>query len=118
MTKGWKLVCLSCLMALMILSIAGCGGKPSIVGNWQSTADASITVEFTQNGNLIINTGNHIYNGTYALLSDNYFSVKFNGLAGALIPLFQKDTWKYEVTKSDLTLSADTDIKTYKRVEK
>jgi hypothetical protein len=117
MRINWKLVCLTCLVAVMILSFAGCGGKPSIVGNWQSTEDAKITVEFTQSGNLIINTGNRIYNGTYQLLSDNYFSVKFSGLAGALIPLANKDTWKYEVTKSDLTMSADTEIKTYKRVK-
>ena len=117
MNKGWKLACLACLIAVIILAVAGCGGKPSIVGNWQSTEDAGTTVEFTDTGNLIINTGNHIYNGTYALLSDNYLSVKFSGLAGALIPLFQKDTWQYTVTKTDLTLSADNDVKTYKRVK-
>jgi hypothetical protein len=114
--KGWKLVCLTCLTALMIFLIAGCASEPPIVGYWQSTEDASVHVEFTDAGNLIIDTGKNIANGTYELLSDNYVKVNINGPAGLLVSLSNKDTWKYEATKSELTLSAGSTSKSFKKV--
>ena len=116
MNKRWKLLCLVSLVAVMILAIAGCG-KASIIGEWQSTEDANVHLEFTQSGNLIIDTGNGIITGTYELLSDNYVKANISGLAGLLVILSNKDTWKYEVTKSDLTLSVDNNIQTFTRVD-
>ncbi len=116
MKKSWKLIGLSFLVVVMILAIAGCA-KPSIVGEWQSTEDANVHLEFTQSGNLIIDTGNGIITGTYELLSDNYVKVEISGLAGLLVFLSSKDTWKYEVTKSDLNLSVDSTSKDFTRVD-
>jgi len=115
MKKLWKPVCLALMVAVMVASIAGCG-KPSIVGKWQSTEDANVQIEFVQNGNLIINTANNIITGTYTVLSNDYLKVTISGLAG-LLAIFKKDTWKYTVTSSQLTLSADSTTKTFTRVK-
>ncbi len=117
MRKQWKPFCLASLAVLMVLSVAGCG-KPSIVGRWQSTENADIQLEFTQGGNLIIDTGSYIINGTYEVLSDNYLQINIEGLADILVPLFNKDTWKYEVTSSSLTLSVDSTTKTFIKAKK
>jgi hypothetical protein len=99
------------------MAITGCG-KPSIVGYWQSTEDPNAYVEFTQDGNLIIDTGKGIVNGTYEILSDNYIKVTVSGLTGLLLTFTGHDNWRYEVTKGDLTLSADSVSKTFTRVNK
>jgi hypothetical protein len=117
MKKGWKLVGLSSLIFVMVLAFAGCG-KPSIVGQWQSTENADIQLEFTEAGYLVVDTGSYIVNGTYEVLDDNYIKIHIEGLADILVPLFHKDTWKYEVTSSDLTLSVDGTTKTFKKAER
>jgi hypothetical protein len=119
MRKGWKLFCSASLIVvvLMVLSVASCG-KPSIVGYWQSTEDPSVYIEFTQDSNVIIDTGNGIINGTYELMSDNYLKVTVSGLVGLLLGFTGHDNWKYEVTSSDLTLSADSMSKTFTRAKK
>jgi hypothetical protein len=118
MNKWWKLVGLVLLIFVGMMAFGGCAEKPSIVGYWQSTEDASVYIEFTQDGNVIVDTGNGIVNGTYELLSDNYIKVTASGLTGLLLTFTGHDNWRYEVTKSELTLSADSVSKTFTRVEK
>jgi hypothetical protein len=117
MRKRWKLFCLASLVVVVILAVAGCG-KPTIVGNWQSTENADVQLEFTEAGYLIVDTGSYIVNGTYEVLDDNDIKINIEGLADILVPLFNADTWKYEVTSSNLTLSVDSTIKTFKKAER
>ena len=118
MRQGWKLVCLSCLVAIIFLAIAGCGSsKPSIVGNWQSKDDAKNYIEFTNGGNLIVNIGNQTINGTYQVLSDTSVKVNVTGVTGLLAALFAKGTWDYTVTKTDLTLIGDRLTRYFTRVK-
>jgi hypothetical protein len=118
MKKSWKLVGPVLLIFVAVAAFGGCGGKPSIVGYWQSTEDANVYLEFTQDGNLIIDTGNGIINGTYEILSDNYVKATVSGLTGLLLTFTGHDNWRYEVTSSSLTLSADSVSKTFTRVKK
>jgi hypothetical protein len=119
MRRGWKLFCSMSLVfvVLMVLSFASCG-KPSIVGYWQSTENSNVYIELTQDGNIIFDTENGIINGTYEILSDNYIKVTVSGLTGLLLAFTGHDNWRYEVTSSDLTLSADSMSKTFTRAKK
>jgi hypothetical protein len=112
----WKILGLVVLAMVVVLLVAGCGGKPSIVGKWQSTDDANNSIEFTKDGNLIVAVNGHTVTGTYEVLSDDYVKVNVSGVTGLLALLFQKDTWKYIVTKSDLSLSGDKLTRTFKRM--
>jgi hypothetical protein len=116
--SGWKFICLGCLAMLIFLSIAGCGSsKPSIVGNWQSKDDAKNYIEFTAGGNLVVKIGNQTINGTYQVLSDTSVKVNVTGVKGLLAALFNKGTWQYTVTKTNLTISGDIVSRTFTRVK-
>jgi hypothetical protein len=118
MKKVWKLVCLTCLIVVVFLSIAGCGSsKPSIVGKWQSKDDANNTIEFTKAGNLIVDINKQLISGTYQVLSDTAVKVNVTGVTGLLQALFSKGTWDYTVTKTDLTLIGDRLTRYFTRVK-
>jgi hypothetical protein len=117
MKRGWKLVCVICLAAVIILSIAGCGGKPTLVGKWQSKDDAKNYIEFTKDGNLIVDINNQLISGTYQVLSDSAVKVNVSGVTGLLQALFSKGTWQYTVTKTELTLIGDKLTRYFTRVK-
>ncbi|MGD1118474.1 MAG: hypothetical protein ABR886_03205 [Dehalococcoidales bacterium] len=117
MKSGWKFICLGCLVILVILSVAGCGGKPSIVGKWQSADDANNSIEFVQGGTLIADIGGHTVTGTYEVVNNDYVNVKVSDVTGLLAALFNKGTWKYTVTATTLTLSGDIVTRTFTRVK-
>jgi hypothetical protein len=117
MGKGWQPACIFCLVAVLFLVIAGCGSKPSIVGKWQSNDDANNYIEFTKDGNLIVDINNKMISGTYQVLSDTAVKVNVSGVTGLLQALFNKGTWQYTVTKTDLSLSGDIVTRTFTRVK-
>jgi hypothetical protein len=118
MKISWKLVCLACLAAVMFLSVAGCGSsKPSLVGKWQSNDDAKNYIEFTKDGNLVVDINNQLISGTYQVLSDTAVKVNVSGVTGLLQALFSKGTWEYTVTKTDLTLIGDKLTRYFTRVK-
>ncbi|MFA5308715.1 MAG: hypothetical protein WC370_04415 [Dehalococcoidales bacterium] len=118
MNTIWKLVCVVCLAALVILAVAGCGSsKPSLVGKWQSNDDASNYIEFTKDGNLVVDINDKLITGTYEVLSDTVVKVNVSGVTGLLQALFAKGTWEYTVTKTDLTLTGDILTRYFTRVK-
>ena len=100
------------ILCLLAVSILGCSYFSPIIGKWQDK-QAQDTIEFTRNGDIIIETGGHITVGTYELLSDEVIKVSFDNLAGDFISILGIDTWKYNVSGDTLTIQAGIVKKTY-----
>lgn len=101
------------VLSLVLVSslIAGCATTPSIVWRWQDTEQSDQYIEFLNDGRVILDTGNFVFTGTYELVGENYVKMDFEGLSGALLNLFSKDTQRFEISDDLLVLDNDTTLR-------
>jgi hypothetical protein len=117
MKNKWKLVWAFGLLFIMVFGSNACGST-SIVGYWQNTEKTTEYLEFLEDGKVIYDNGGAVITGSYEIVSNNYVKVNFGGLSGALIALFNADTWQYEVSRNELTLQTGGKSSTYKKVRR
>ena len=103
------------LILLLIIGIAiGCSSS-SIVGKWQDT-ESSDTLEFTDDGDVIVISGGNIMTGKYELIGSDVVKVRLEGLSGAFINLFAGDKWQYEISGNTMTVKIANRTSVMKRL--
>jgi hypothetical protein len=113
-----KLVSIMCLSIILVTAVAGCGSsKPSLVGKWQSNDDAGNYIQFTKDGNLVVDINNQLISGTYEILTDTAVKINVSGVPGLLAALFSSGTWEYAVTSTTLSLKGDRLTRNFTRVK-
>lgn len=118
MKTSFKLLSIICLVLILVMAVAGCGSsKPSIVGKWQSNDDANNYIEFTKDGNLVVDINNKLITGTYQVLSDTVVKVNVSGVTGLLAALFDKGSWQYSMTSTTLTITGDRLTRNFTRAK-
>lgn len=107
------------LLTLCLVAIAGpaCVFKPSLVGTWQNVEETEQHIEFTNDGSIVVDNGTLRITGTYELIGDDYIKIHLDGLVGGLLNLAAADTWKYQISRNQMTLDIGNQKLTFERAK-
>jgi hypothetical protein len=112
MTKKLLRMVLPLIILLSLVGAgAGCTYFSPLVGKWQDS-QSSNTIEFTRDGNVVLNSNGELISGTYQLISSDVVKLNFEGLSGEMASAFGVDTWQYTISGNTMTVVAggSTDI--------
>jgi hypothetical protein len=90
------------LCSLMGLSVS-CTYFSPLIGTWQNSV-GSDTVEFTRDGNIIIEQDNYVITGTWSTVSSDVINVTLEGDAGDLMGMTGGSSWQYTISGNALTI--------------
>ena len=82
-----------------------------LVGKWQDS-QSSNTIEFTRDGNVVLNSNGYLTSGTYQLVGNDVVKLNLEGLSGDMASAFGVDTWQYTISGNTMTVVAggSTDV--------
>jgi hypothetical protein len=101
--KLFRVILLCVTFSLLFVTTFGCTYFSPIVGKWQDNKSQD-TVEFTRDGNVIMESGGYFITGKYELIGDNIVKLSFGGLGGDMLSAFGVDTWQYTISGNTMTI--------------
>jgi hypothetical protein len=109
--KLFRMILPLVIITSLIVGNISCTYFSSLVGKWQDS-QSSNTIEFTRDGNVILNSNGELTSGTYQLLSSDVVKLNFEGLSGEMASAFGVDTWQYTISGNTMTVVAggSTDV--------
>jgi hypothetical protein len=95
----------------LVGSNAGCTYFSPLLGKWQDS-QSSNTIEFTRDGNVVLNSNGYLTSGTYHLVGNDVVKLNLDGLSGDMASAFGVDTWQYTISGNTMTVVAggSTDV--------
>lgn len=115
MRKVWKcLIFIIFVLILVSLLLVGCSSEPSIIGYWEDIKQKNIHLEFTSDGDLIIDNGELVFTDKYEIISENY--LEFDNLTLGIVYDLIGYTIKYHISGDTLKLQVGEVVKTLKRI--
>lgn len=106
------------LMSSLLLMVAfseGCSSTSHIVGNWEDNTDKN-AVEFTKDGNVVVNSGGYLTSGKYQIIGKDIVNLKLEGLTGEMASALDADTWQYTISGDTMTVQVGGQSISYHRV--
>ena len=109
--KLFRMILPLMVVSLMVVGNAGCTYFSPLVGKWQDSESSNI-IEFTRDGNVVLNSNGELTSGTYQLVSSDVVKLNFEGLSGEMASAFGVDTWQYTISGNTMTVVAggSTDV--------
>lgn len=101
--KLLRIILLSMTFPLLLVTTFGCTYFSPIVGKWQDNKSQD-TIEFTRDGNVVMESGGYFISGKYELIGDNIVKLDFEGIGGDLLSAFGGDTWQYTISGDTMTV--------------
>src|SRR5271157_5244543 len=90
------------LFSTVSLFSIGCSSTSHIIGNWEDDTNKN-TVEFTKNGDVVINSEGYLTSGKYKLIGNNVVNLNLEGLSGEMASAFGTSTWQYTISGDNMT---------------
>jgi hypothetical protein len=87
--------------SLIILGSIGCSSASHIVGNWEDNTNKN-AVEFTRDGNVVVNTNGYLISGKYQLIGNDIVNLKLEGVNGEIASALNGDTWQYTISGDNM----------------
>ena len=103
------------LFSIISLFSIGCSSYSHIVGNWQDDTNKN-AVEFTKDGDVVINSDGYLTSGKYKLIGNNVVNLNLEGLSGEMASAFGTSTWQYTISGDTMTVVSGGQSTIYHRV--
>jgi hypothetical protein len=87
-----------------------------LVGKWKDSQSQN-TIEFTRDGNVILNSNGYLISGTYQLVSNDVVKLNYVGLSGGMARMFGVDTWQYSISGNNMTVEAGGSSDVFNRID-
>jgi hypothetical protein len=99
------------IITSLVVGNISCTYFSPLVGKWQDSESSNI-IEFTRDGNVVLNSNGELTSGTYQLISSDVVKLNFEGLSGEMASAFGVDTWQYTISGNTMTVVAggSTDV--------
>lgn len=99
------------IITSLVVGNISCTYFSPLVGKWQDS-QSSNTIEFTRDGNLVLNSNGELTSGTYKLIGSDVVKLNFEGLSGDIASAFGVDTWQYTISGNTMAVVAggSTDV--------
>jgi Ser-Thr-rich glycosyl-phosphatidyl-inositol-anchored membrane family len=109
--KLFRVILLLVIVTLLVVGNISCTYFSPLVGKWQDSESSNI-IEFTRDGNVVLNSNGELTSGTYQLISSDVVKLNFEGLSGDMASAFGVDTWQYTISGNTMTVVAggSTDV--------
>ena len=98
-----KMISRMFLLSLLMVFALGCSSASHIVGNWEDNTNKN-AVEFTKDGNVVVNTNGYLISGKYQLTGNDIVNLKLEGVNGEIASALNGDTWQYMITGDNMTV--------------